>query len=168
MRILFRKIPGPNHELALVRPDGRRESVLCETRSTLIHDVIHYAIEGAARLETGFWGRLAAGRTLAEMNDRADLPPPDEAAEMATVERFVGALSGAAKGMPATELLAGIARYAAGTNDVVPPWLTEAVVVEAQECLRRLVGAWRATPPGGAVELAWPPDGPPRVGESSH
>jgi hypothetical protein len=167
VRILFRKIPGVHHELAIVRRDGRRESTHCETRSTLMHDFIHYAVEGAARLETGFWGRLAAGRTLAEMNDRAGLPSPDEAAEMAIVERFVGALSGAAKGVPATELLAGIARYAAGTNDVVPPWLTEAIVVEAQERLRRLVGAWRATPPGGVVELAWPPDAPPRVGETS-
>jgi hypothetical protein len=167
MRILFRKIPGAHHELVIVHPDGRRESTLCETRSTLLHDFIHYAVEGAARLETGFWGRLAAGRTLAEMNDRAGLPSPDEAAEMATVERFVGALSGAAKGVPAAELVAAIARYASGTNDVAPPWLTEAVVVEAQERLRSLVGAWRATPPGAAVELDWPPDAPPRVGESS-
>jgi hypothetical protein len=170
MRILFRKIRGERHELAheltILRPDGRRESVLCETRSTLMHDFIHYAVEGAAHLETGFWGRLAAGRTLAEMNDRAGLPAADEAAEMATVERFVGALSGATKGVPAAKLVAAVARYAAGTNDPVPRWLTEAVVVEAQERLRGLVGAWRATPPGAAVELDWPPDAPPRVGES--
>jgi hypothetical protein len=166
MRILLRKLPGPRHELAIVRPDGRRESLLCETRSTLMHDFIHYAVEGAARIESGFWGRLAAGRTLAEMNDRAGLPSADEAAEMATVEQFVGALSGATKGVAAAELVAGIARYAAGTRAAMPPWLTEAVVVEAQERLRRLAGAWRATPPGAAVELDWPPDAPPRVGET--
>jgi hypothetical protein len=165
MHILFRKLPGPHHELVIVRSDGRRESVLCETRSTLLHDFIHHAVEGAAHIESGFWGRLAAGRTLAEMNDRAGLPSPDEAAEMATVERFVGALSGATKGVPAAELVAGITRYAAGTQEAVPPWLTEAVVLEAQERLRRLVGAWRATPPGAAVELDWPPEAPPRIGE---
>jgi hypothetical protein len=168
VRILFRKIRGAHHELAheltILRPDGRRESALCETRSTLMHDFIHYAVEGAAHLETGFWGRLAAGRTLAEMNDRAGLPAADEAAEMAIVERFVGALSGAAKGVPAAELVAAITRYAAGTNDLVPPWLTEGVVVEAQQRLRRLDGAWRATPLGAAVELDWPPREPPRVG----
>jgi hypothetical protein len=164
VRILFRKIPGERHELTLLRPDGRRESVLCETRSTLMHDFIHYAVEGAARLETGFWGRLAAGRTLAEMNDRAGLPSPDEAAEMATVERFVGALSGAAKGVPAAELVAALARYAAGIETRLPPWLNDSVVVEAQERLRHLVGAWRAAPPGAAVELDWPPLEPPRIG----
>jgi hypothetical protein len=163
MRILFRKIPGERHELAIARADGRRESTLCETRSTLMHDFIHYAVEGAARIETGFWGRLAAGRSLAEMNERAGLPSPGEAAEMAIVERFVGALSGAAKGVPAAALAAGIARYAAAADDRVPPWLTEAVIVEAQERLRRIVGAWRAAAPGSAIELDWPPGTPPRV-----
>ena len=165
MRIIFRKLSGEQHELALVRPDGRRESALCETRSLLMHDFIHYVVEGAARLETGFWGRLAQGRSLAEMNDRAGLPAADEAAEMAVVEQFVGALSGAAKGVSAADLVARLARYAAATGVPVPAWLTEPVVVEAQERLRHLVGAWRATPPGGALELGWPPNGPPpRVG----
>ena len=166
IRVLFRKLPGPRHQLVIVRPDGRRDGALCETRSTLMHDFIHYAVEGAAALEGGFWGRLAAGRTLAEMNDRAGLPSPEEAAEMATVERFVGALSGATKGVPAATLVAGIARYAASSREPVPPWLTEAVVIEAQRRLRRLVGAWRATPAGAAVEVDWPPDAPPRVGEA--
>ena len=161
MRILFRKLPGAQqelaHELTILRADGRRESRRCETRSVLMHDFIHYAVEGAARIETGFGGRLAAGRSLAQMNDRAGLPAADEAAEMATVERFVGALSGAAKGVPAAALVAGIVRYAEALEAPVPPWLTEATVVEAQARLRRLVGAWRATPPGSAIELAWPP-----------
>lgn len=164
MRILFRKISGEQqHELTIVRPDGRRESLLCETRSVLMHDFIHYAVESAAGIETGFWGLLARGRTLAQMNDRGGLPSADEAAEMAIIERFVGALSGAAKQVPAAELAAGIRRYAGAMDTQVPPWLTEAVVVHAQERLRHLVGAWRATPPGAAVELEWPPDAPPRV-----
>ena len=163
MRIVFRKISDERHELTIVRADGRRESLLCETRSVLMHDFIHYAVESAAGLETGFWGLLARGRTLAEMNDRAGLPSADEAADMATVERFVGALSGAAKQVPAAQLIAGIRRYAGAMNSDVPPWLTEAAVVDAQERLRHLVGAWRATPAGAALELDWPPNAPPLV-----
>ena len=151
------------HELTIVRPDDRRESLLCETRSVLMHDFIHYAVESAARIETGFWGLLAHGRTLAEMNDRAGLPSADEAAEMATVERFVGALSGAVKEVPAAVLIAGIRRYAGAMDTEVPPWLTGSVVVDAQERLRHLVGAWRATPAGAALELDWPPNAPPHV-----
>ena len=163
MRILFRKISGEQHGLTIVRPDGRRESLVCETRSVLMHDFIHYAVESAARIESGFWGLLARGRTLAEMNDRAGLPSVAEAVEMATVERFVGALSGAAKELPAAQLIAGIRRYAGAMDGEVPPWLTEAMVVDARERLRRLAGAWRATPAGAAVELDWPPDAPPQV-----
>jgi len=163
VRIVLHKISGERHELAIVRPDGRRESLVCETRSVLIHDFIHYAVESAARLETGFWGLLARGRTLAEMNDRAGLPSVDEAAEMAIVERFVGALSGAAKEVPAAELVAGIRRYAGAMDAEVPGWLTEPAVVDAQERLRHLIGAWRATPAGGALELDWPPNAPPHV-----
>jgi len=157
MRIQLTKISDRQHELAIVRDDGRRESVVCETRSLFMHDLIHYAVEGAAGIDTGFWGRLAQGRTLAEMNDRAGVAPADEAAELATVERFVGALSGAAKGLAAPEVVAGIARYAAALDERPPGWLTEPLVVTVQERLRRLVGAWRATPHGGTMELAWPP-----------
>ena len=163
MRILFRKISDERHELTIVRAGGRRESLLCETRSVLMHDFIHYTVESAAGIETGFWGLLARGRTLAEMNDRAGLPSADEAAEIATVERFVGALSGAVKEVPAAELIAGIRRYATAMDAEVPRWLTAAVVVDAQERLRGLVGAWRATKAGGALELDWPPNTSPHV-----
>ena len=122
-----------------------------------MHDLIHYAVEGAAAIATGFWGRLAHGRTLAEMNDRAGLASADEATELATVERFVGALSGAAKGVAAAEVVAGMERYATALGSTPPPWLTEPLVVAVQERLRRLTGAWRATPHGGTLELEWPP-----------
>ena len=82
---------------------------------------------------------------------------------MAIVERFVGALSGAAKEVPADQLIARIRRYAGAMDSDVPPWLTEAVVVEAQERLRHLSGAWRAAAAGAAVELEWPSNAPPHV-----
>jgi hypothetical protein len=157
MRILLRKISDQQHELTIARADGRRESVTCETRSLFMHDLVHYAIEGAAGIETGFWGCLAHGRTLAEMNDRAGALPAEQASEMAVVERFVGALSGAAKGLAAADLLAGIERYAAALDATPPVWLTEPAVAAAQERLRALLGAWRATPHGGTMQLEWPP-----------
>lgn len=157
VRILLCKVSDQRHDLAIVRPDGRRESVTCETRSVLLHDFLHFAVEAAAGLSSGFWGSLARGWTLAEMNDRARPPSGDGAAEaeMATLERFVGALHGAGKGQPAAEVVAGIERYAAAMNETAPPWLTEALVVDVQERVRRLVGAWNATPYGGTMELEW-------------
>jgi hypothetical protein len=155
VRIALRKISDQRHELAIVRPNGRRESVTCETRSVLVHDFIHFAVEAEAHLDAGFWGSLARGRTLAEMNDRTRPPDGAGAAEMATIERFVGALHGASKGLAAADVVAGIRRYAAGLNEPMPAWLTEPLVVAVQERLRRLMGAWNATPYGGIMALDW-------------
>jgi hypothetical protein len=56
MQIQFRKISDLRHALRIVRPDGARDEVDCETRSTLVHDLLHYAVESEAKLSTGFWG----------------------------------------------------------------------------------------------------------------
>ena len=140
-----------------MRADGRREAVTCETRSMFMHDLMHYAVEGAARINYGFWGKLARGVTLAQMNTPDRDMPAFDGAEMATVEQLVGALHGASKGLPAAEVVAGIAAYVAAMDADMPAWLTEPLVVDVQERLRRLVGAWRATPFGETMEIEWPP-----------
>ena len=171
MRILLRKISDQQHELAIVREgfaregfaregfardSGAGESVVCETRSYLRHDLLHYAVEAEARIEGGFWGSLARGRTLAEMNDRARMPPGSDAAEIATVEQVVGVLSGAAKGRSTADVVAAVERYGAATDGPVPAWLTEPFVAAVQERLRGLLGAWKATPYGETMALDWP------------
>ena len=157
MRILLRKISDQQHELAIVRESLARESVLCETRSYLKHDLLHYAVEAEAGMEGGFWGSLARGRALAEMNDRARTAPGSDTAEIATVEKFVGVLSGAAKGMSTAAVMSAIERSVAATNHAPPAWLTETFVAAMQERLRGLLGAWKATPYGETMTLEWKP-----------
>ena len=106
MRIVFRKISDERHTLEIVRADGRREEVDCETRSLLVHDLLHLAVESEAKVTVGFWGNLAKGRTLADMNDRTGKAMAAEAPEMAVIERLVGSLSGAVKGRTAAEMVA--------------------------------------------------------------
>jgi hypothetical protein len=72
-------------------------------------------------------------------------------------------LHGAAKGLPAADVIAGIRRYVAAMDEEVPAWLTEPLVEAVQEQLRRLVGAWRATPHGGTMEVDWPPSAATRA-----
>jgi hypothetical protein len=71
MRIRLRKLSEERHELAISRDGASWETAECETRSYLTHDLLHYAVEAEAGVQSGFWGRLASGATLAEMNDRA-------------------------------------------------------------------------------------------------
>jgi hypothetical protein len=176
VRIVFRKISDERHVLEIVRDDGRREHVDCETRSYLQHDLLHYAVESEARLEGGFWGCLAKGRTLAEMNDRsgkamaAAAGPPRAAApgepsndmhtaptsDMGTIEQVVGAVTGVLKGRTPYEIVTGLGRYAESVGSTLPSWLTARFIVAVQDRMRQLLGQWKATPYGGSMELAWP------------
>jgi hypothetical protein len=156
MRIVFRKVSDERHVLEIDREDGRREQVECETRSYLTHDLLHYAVETEAALAGGFWGNLAAGRTLREMNDRTAGAMSAGAEEMAVIERLVGALSMAVKGRSATEMVAALGMHAEALGTTNPAWLTEAFVGSVQERMKKLLGHWKATLRGGEMELAWP------------
>jgi hypothetical protein len=155
MRILFHKTSDERHVLEIVRPDGRRESEDCETRSYFVHDLLHYAVESEARLTSGFWGNLGKGKTLADMNDRTGQAMAAASAEMAVIERLVGSLSGAVKGRSAKEMVAALEMGAQALGTTNPAWLTEAFVLAVQERMRKLLGHWKATPYGGVMELDW-------------
>lgn len=97
---MLRKLDDRRHELAIARDRGGWETVACETRSYLTHDLLHYAVE-------------------AEAGVRQSL---------------------------------GIA---------LPSWLDDAFVLAVHERMRHLVGRWKATAYGGAMELTWPDPGDP-------
>jgi len=156
MRIFFHKTSDERHVLEIVRPDGRREREDCETRSMFVHDLLHYAVESEAGLAGGFWGNLGKGKTLTDMNDRTGRAMAGASAEMAVIERLVGSLSGAVKGRTAKEMVAALAMYAEALGTSNPAWLTEPFVFAVQERMKGLLGHWKATPYGGAMELDWP------------
>ncbi len=151
VRIRFRKLSDERHELAISTDPASWETVDCETRSCLVHDLLHFAVETEAGIQSGFWGRLATGTTLAEMNDRT----LSMGEAMAAVEQIVGALTASVKGRSAAEVVAGMNRFASSLGTTMPPWLTEGFVAAVQERMRQLAGRWKATPYGGVLELAW-------------
>jgi hypothetical protein len=156
MEIRLTKLSNDQHRLELVRADGSRESSgALESRSYLLHDLLHLAVESEARLQTGFWGCLARGKTLADMNDRTGESMREYSADMATIEQAVGALTSAAKGVEAAEVLAGLQRWLDAQERALPPWLDEPFIVRVQERMRKLLGHWRATPFGEAMVVHW-------------
>ncbi len=169
MRIVFRKLSDERHALEIARPSGEHERVECETRSYLLHDLLHYAVEADAKLDGGFWGHLASGRTLTDMSDRTGMALAASAPEMATIEQIVGALSGALKGRSDVELVEGMRRFAAALGTTMPGWLTEELVAAVRGRMRGLVGRWKATPYGGAMDVEWPaqPGVAPALGRSA-
>lgn len=156
MRILFHKLTSERHALEIVHEDGRRERMECETRSYLTHDLLHYAVEAEGALTTGFWGTLARGKTLTELNDRTRTTPGYATAEGMLIEQIVGVLSGVTKGRTAAELLAALERITSSSGQAMPAWLTIAFVEGVEERMRRLLGRWKATSFGEAMALDWP------------
>ena len=157
LRIRIHKLNDAQHRLEIVRSDGRREEVVCETRSYLRHDLLHYAVESSAALESGFWGLLASGTTLARMNDRTAPPPVagEQGEEIAAIEQIVGALH-RSEGPEAPELVAGLRRFAESLGGSLPRWVTAEFVVRVREAMRSLEGRWRATRYGDVMEISWP------------
>jgi hypothetical protein len=156
VRVAFRKVSDERHVLEIHREDGGHEQVECETRSYLVHDFLHFAVESEAKLSTGFWGILATGRSLVDMNDRAVRAREMQKPQTAMIEFIVGALHGVAKGETAKDLVAAVRGYSVVVGVRVPAWLTEEFVVAVKERMRKLVGRWKATPYGESMDLEWP------------
>jgi hypothetical protein len=153
MLIRFTRLTNDRHRFEIVRDDGTREAHDLETRSTLAHDLAHYAVELEAGLRHSFYGRLAGGTTYAELTTT-----PMQGAEPLQTERVVVMLQSTHKGVdqgPA-ELAAKIAAGFAGTADEPPSWLTAELLSRMIERLRRVQGQWRATPFHQTLELELP------------
>ena len=155
MDILLTKLTNDRHRLDIVRRDGSRESATLETRSYLLHDLLHLAVETEAGLNSGFWGCLARGRTLADMNDRSGQAMGDASAELLAVEQIVGVLTSAAKGAPASEVLAALVRWTEAEGRALPPWLDSSFIMRVQARLRTLMGHWRGTGHGQTMTVEW-------------
>ncbi len=141
----------------MIRTDGSRDRVELETKSLWLHDFVHFAVEAEADLQDGFWGLLAAGKTMAEMNDRTGEGVKEYAGSMLVIEMLVGALSGALNGVPLDAVITNIHGYleSVGKGDQFPAWLTTEFVGRVQDRLRKLVGHWNGTPFSETMELIW-------------
>jgi hypothetical protein len=162
MRIRFTKITDERHVLEVLRDDGSGESVACETRSYLLHDLLHYAVESEAEIAHGFWGLLAGGKTLTQMNDRTGKAMAAEAPGLLAIEQVVGALTDLTKGRAADEVVAAIRRFKVAQGEEAPAWITAELITRVQERMRALAGHWKATHYRRTMELAWPAPPTPR------
>jgi len=155
MRISFTKLSDQRHRMSIVRDDGTAESCELETRSFLLHDLVHHAVETEAPIDDGFWGLLARGTTLEELADRERPAPLSPGIVVA--EGLVGPMQSVYHGRLPVDLYLENAKNTGGL--VIDAAFVERVLAR----LRRLWGAWRATPFRGSLELDWPARSEPRV-----
>jgi hypothetical protein len=157
MLIRLTRLTNERHRLELVRDDGTREARELETRSALLHDLVHYAVETEAGLGASFYGQIASGK-----NYEALTAEPSDDPEAMQTEAVVARIQGLTKnddawsqadaGGTAESIAAGF-RALGGTP---PAWLTADLIGRVRERLRRVQGRWRATPFHGTLELDFP------------
>jgi hypothetical protein len=143
--VRFTRLNPTHHRFEAIRADGTREAREFETKSLLLHDLVHFAVESEAKLRGGFYGALADG---------AAYDAPREGSEAMAIESVVGPLQGALKGEVDPEAFVARHRSAqASMGSQSPDWLTPELIARVLERLRQLQGQWRATPFGQAMEL---------------
>lgn len=143
--VRFTRLNPTHHRFEAIREDGTCDRREFETRSLLLHDLVHFAVESEAKVRGGFYGTLADG---------ANYDAPRPGGEAALIENVVGPIQGAIKGEIEPEAFASRLRMVLQSLDFTPPdWLTADFVRRVLERLRQLQGQWRATPFGETLEL---------------
>jgi len=145
MLIRLTRLTNERHRLEVVRDDGTREARDLETRSALLHDLVHYAVETEAGLAASFYGRLARGETYEALTTE-----PSGDAEAMQTEAVVARIQGIAKddawsAADPEELAQSIAAGFRSLGAEPPAWLTGELIARVRERLRRVQGQWRAT-----------------------
>jgi hypothetical protein len=156
MLIRFTRLTNDRHRLEIVRANGTSEAHELETRSALLHDLVHYAVEAEAGLEASFYGRLASGTAY-----EALLMEPSTDSEAMQTEAVVGRIQGIAKndtwsGVDPARFAESIAAGFRSVGQEPPTWLTSDLIVRVRERLRRVQGQWRATPFHQTLALEFP------------
>ena len=156
MQIRLTRLTNERHRLELVRDDGTRDARELETRSALLHDLVHYAVETEAGLKSSFYGLLASGKTYESLTAE-----PSGAPETMQTEALVGRIQGIAKNDTwadidpealAQSLIAGFR----SVGHEPPAWLSGDLIVRIRERFRRVQGQWRATPFHQTLALEFP------------
>jgi hypothetical protein len=146
VKILLTKLTNERHRLAIERDDGTRESVDLETRSFLLHDLVHFAVEAEANIADGFWGLLAEGTTLDDLADRTMADPISPG--IALAERLTGPMQSVWNERLDRALYVEQAKLDFVTIDFVE---------RVCKHLRALTGHWKATPFHETMAIFWPP-----------
>jgi len=149
MRILMTRINPDRHRFAVIRTDGTTESAELETRSLLVHDLVHYAVEMEVPFREGFYGLLAQGKTFSQLNDTTQ--PWPVGTEIAAAESLVGPLQSMLKN---GAFKAEEARRQFELFRPDPP--SAELLARIGERFRSILGRYNATRFGETLELEWP------------
>lgn len=86
MKIEIKKVTNYQCEYTITRNDKSVEQITLDTKTYLVHDICHYAVEKNLGYSKGFWGMLSQGYTFSELFGKNN--PQTE--ELRFIEQVVG------------------------------------------------------------------------------
>jgi hypothetical protein len=152
VRIELTKLTDDEHRLRITRADGTTEDAVLETRSLLIHDLVHYAVETEAKIEDGFWGLLASGVSMAKLSDRTatNMTTNPISPGIVLAESLVGPMQSLVQDRLEPKI------FLEHGQRFAPTIVNEDFIDRVRARFRSLQGHWRATPFHQTMELTWP------------
>jgi hypothetical protein len=154
LTVRLTRVSSTHHRLTYLRTDGSGEDILLETKSCILHDLVHFALESEAKLVHSFYGNLARAAKYNEISALVD-ETTEVGKEIIATERVVGPLTNIADSDPMT-LLSVINGIFAAYGEPLPNWCTHDLLIRVQNRVRQLRGQWQGTPFGQSMELYFP------------
>jgi hypothetical protein len=139
LEVRMARLTPTHHRLTYRRPDGTGETIELESRSTLYHDLLHFAFESEAKLRRSFYGHLADAASYAQISEMG----VQYRDEIMLTEKMIGIMTGWLKsGKDAAACIAMMEMMLGSYGDAVPSWFTPDFAERVRERMRRLVGEW--------------------------
>lgn len=141
MDVVITRLTPDTHRLRVERDDGTTDEIVLASRSFLLHDLAHLAVETEIGIRRGYWGCVAAGEALTGSGLDGD--------EIALAE----SLAGPVQTLMRTE--AGVDAYAALLARTVPARLHDRpdLPQRLHARVRRLRGHLWGTPFGTELRV---------------
>lgn len=145
LHITLSKLNPQRHRMDIFRADATIDGVELETRSFLLHDLMHFAIERALGLQNGFYGLLAMGHDLMDVR-QPELLSETERACLHTADALVEPM------LSVWQRQLSVTDY---VTQLSAPGLDAVFVSEVQAHVRSLLDTWRRLPYGDGMSLLW-------------
>ena len=131
-------------QYTVTRDDRSVESFTLETKTYFLHDMCHFVAERELNYPLGFWGMLAKGAAINELNGKTN----PQTAELRFIEQLVGPVQSVYSGHIPEQLFE---QFVAHLDFSIPANFLR----DCLSALSSITAAWEALPLGGQLALDW-------------
>ncbi|WP_417236967.1 hypothetical protein [Bizionia paragorgiae] len=145
MKIEIKKNSHYQCEYTIHRNNGSVEVISLETKTYLLHDICHFAVERNLKYANGFWGMLSQGYTFEELFGKNN--PKTE--ELRFIEQIVGPVQSVISGhIPIADFEKSIEHL----HFKFPGDTFNCILVE----IKNIIVIWEGLKIGQNLKLIWP------------